>query len=410
MAAETPPIPDSPERDAALSIVRKLREAGHAAYFAGGCVRDQLLGLTPKDYDVATSATPDQVRAMFPRSNAVGAAFGVVLVYTGRGQERISTEVATFRNDGDYSDGRRPDTVTFTDAEHDAQRRDFTINGLFFDPLQSEGDGVIDYVGGRADLEAGILRAIGEPSQRFAEDYLRMLRAVRFAARFGFTLDPRTAQAIRDHADKLADIARERIGDEVERMLAGPTCVRAAQAAALLADLGLDRPMFGETLGDAATPTTIARLRESADEPTRLVAWLPSKTPAELRHALCLSNEHTDAIRDLRALRYELPSLLDRPIAQRKRRYAQDRFTDALNVFHAADPADEKADRIAQDRETLARDGIGLAPPPLLTGDHLVAAGHPPGPDFKTKLDAAYDAQLEGRLTTTAEALKLVTD
>ncbi|MEM7577601.1 MAG: CCA tRNA nucleotidyltransferase [Planctomycetota bacterium] len=405
--SETPTTP----RDAALHIVRVLRDHGHTAYFAGGCVRDQLLGLTPKDYDVATSAPPDAVRALFPRSNAVGAAFGVVLVYTGHGSApggRVATEVATFRNDGNYSDGRRPDDVTFTDAKQDAQRRDFTINGLFLDPLANDNERLIDYVGGRPDLQAGILRAIGNPDQRFAEDYLRMLRAVRFAARFHFKFDPYTEQAIRKHADKLTGTARERIGDEVHRMLAGPTCKRAARAATLLASLGLDAPLFGRSLCDAATPNSLAALPENADHPTRLVAWLPTLTPKQLRRSLCLSNGQTDAIRDLRELLNAFPALLDQPIASRKRRYTHTRFSDALNIFRVASPSASQANALAEDRDHLTDDGIGLAPPPLLTGDHLVAAGHRPGPDFKTKLDAAYNAQLEGRIATQAQALQYV--
>ena len=402
-------------RDAALHILRTLRDAGYTAYLAGGCVRDQLLGLTPKDFDVATSATPSQVQQRFPRSNAVGAAFGVVLVYTNHGKERISTEVATFRSDGHYADGRRPDSVTFTDAKHDAQRRDFTVNGLFLDPLHpatcnphADDDGVIDYVAGRADLDARLLRAIGDPDQRFAEDFLRMLRAIRFAARFRFTIEARTTHAIRAHADQLADIARERIGDEVQRMIADITSERAADAATLLVDLGLDAPIFGNPIADRATPDTLRRLPDHADYPTRLVAWLPALSPSELRRSLCLSNEHSAAIRDLRHILHRVPTLPAQPVAGRKRLYAHARFEDALQILRA-DPATAHcaAERDAE-RHALAADGIGLAPPPLLTGDALIAAGHRPGPQFKTQLDAAYDAQLEGRITTADQALALL--
>jgi poly(A) polymerase len=213
-APALPPRPRS-DRDDALAVVRRLREAGHVAYFAGGCVRDQLLGLTPKDYDVATDAPPQRVRELFTRTDAVGAAFGVILVRHRRSQ----IEVATFRTDLEYRDGRRPEGVRFATAEQDAQRRDFTINGLFFDPLE---DRVIDYVGGQADLEARVVRAIGEPDRRFEEDHLRLLRAVRFATRFRFKIDPATEDAIVRHAAQLARISPERIAEELLLILAPP--------------------------------------------------------------------------------------------------------------------------------------------------------------------------------------------
>src|SRR5919199_235347 len=181
------------ERDDALAVLRRLRDAGHVAYFAGGCVRDLLLGLEPKDYDVATDAPPQRVRELFGNTQAVGQAFGVILVRHRRSQ----VEVATFRSDGAYLDGRRPSEVRFTTAEEDAQRRDFTINGLFSDPTEGR---IIDYVGGQEDLKNKLLRAIGDPDRRFEEDHLRLLRAVRFAARFGLDIEPHTSDAIRSHA------------------------------------------------------------------------------------------------------------------------------------------------------------------------------------------------------------------
>src|SRR5688572_25076472 len=207
--------PRSATREDALAVVRRLRDAGHVAYFAGGCVRDQLLGLDPKDYDVATDAPPDRVRQLFSNTQAVGAAFGVILVR----QRKSQIEVATFRTDGKYLDGRRPEGVVFTTAEEDAKRRDFTINGLFYDPVE---DKVIDYVGGRADLERRIIRAIGNPDERFAEDHLRVLRAVRFAARFGFDIEPATASAVQSHARHLPRISPERVAEELRLMLTPP--------------------------------------------------------------------------------------------------------------------------------------------------------------------------------------------
>src|SRR5688572_30028855 len=213
--SDQPPEIHSTRQDA-LAVVQRLRGAGHVAYFAGGCVRDLLLGLEPKDYDVATDAPPDRVRELFKRTQAVGQAFGVILVRVGRSQ----VEVATFRAEGKYLDGRRPSEVRFTTAEEDAKRRDFTINGLFLDPVTDE---VIDYVGGQEDLKNNVLRAIGDPRVRFEEDYLRLLRAVRFVARFNMNLDPETAKAIRAGAANLKAISPERVADELRLMLTPAT-------------------------------------------------------------------------------------------------------------------------------------------------------------------------------------------
>jgi len=206
----------SQPREFAVSVVKKLHEAGFQALWAGGCVRDQRLGRTPKDYDVATSATPDQIRDLFGRRRtlAIGAAFGVITVLGGKQAGQI--EVATFRRDDDYSDGRHPDGVTFSSAEEDAQRRDFTINGLFHNPLTGQD---IDYVNGSDDLQAKMIRAIGNPHERLAEDKLRMLRAVRFAATFDFTIEENTFAALHEHAHELTVVSAERISEEMRRML-----------------------------------------------------------------------------------------------------------------------------------------------------------------------------------------------
>lgn len=207
----------SPLWDDAREILRTLRDGGYQALLAGGCVRDALLGRPTKDIDIATAARPDQVEALFPgRTLPVGKAFGVILVKGATDRKNVF-EIATFRADGDYRDGRHPDEIRFADAEADAQRRDFTINGLFFDPQEER---LLDFVGGIADLAAGIVRAIGDPSRRFAEDKLRMLRAVRFAGTLGFALDEATATAIRDNAGRLRCVSAERIGQEFSRMLA----------------------------------------------------------------------------------------------------------------------------------------------------------------------------------------------
>jgi poly(A) polymerase len=279
------------ERAAALRLVRDLRAAGHVAYLAGGCVRDALLGLEPKDYDVATDAPPAAVHKLFRGSRSVGEAFGVVLVRSGG----VSIEVATFRREWGYADGRRPAHVEFTDARADARRRDFTINGLFEDPLPAgpepapPGHAIIDYVGGRADLAAGVIRAIGDPEERFSEDYLRLLRAIRFAAALNFAIEPATAAAIRAHAASLAGISRERIGAEVRRMLSPPepaatSTWRPARAALLMQDLLLDGPVLTEphvaaASGESALPT-LARLGAAAGAPERGTSHL-SADPAD---------------------------------------------------------------------------------------------------------------------------------
>lgn len=418
-------------REAATRIVRTLRAAGHVAYFAGGCVRDGLLGLAPTDYDVATDATPERIRALFPRTAEVGAAFGVVLVREAGtpGGPSATIEVATFRAEGPYSDRRRPDSVRFADPLSDARRRDFTINAIFLDPL-AEPDPeapspagvnptghIIDYVGGVEDLQRGVLRAVGNPDERLAEDHLRALRAVRFAARLGFTLDPATAAAIREHARELAGVSRERIGDELRRMMAHPS---RARAAALLQELLLDEPVLTEPHLDVPTPT-LAALGPDALYPTCLAAWAADRAGeldaaaiegvvARWRTALCLSNEErADLLAVLRGLALLRGPWLTSPVAAQKRAAAHSApggwFDQALVLLGATD-----ADRAAAVRARvaeLAATPSGLAPAPLVDGEDLIAAGLRPGPAFKQLLDRLYDAQLEDRVRTREEALEL---
>ncbi|MEM9416021.1 MAG: CCA tRNA nucleotidyltransferase [Planctomycetota bacterium] len=398
---------DSP-RQAALAVIRTLRSAGHTAYLAGGCVRDALLGLDPKDYDVATDATPDTVQQLFPYTAAVGAAFGVVLVYIRKhGRGRHTIEVATFRADGNYADGRRPDDVRFTTAEEDAQRRDFTINGLFADPRnEDEGeDTIIDYVGGQADLKAGVIRAIGEPSARFAEDYLRMLRAVRFAARFGFTIEPVTARAIQEHAPKLDQIARERIGEEVQRMLMGANPALAVQQ---LTGLGLDAAIFHGQAEHLDTQP-LERLDSQACYATRLSVWMSGRKPTlpakALRRSLMLSNDELRTLRDVEELTRAMPEWDGRSKARRKRTASAPCWSQAMLKWEAEQEAASLIETIKADLAELSNDGIGLAPTPLVTGEDLIAQGLTPGPRFKTLLDRTYDAQLEGRVKTKVQAL-----
>lgn len=410
--------PADSARDAAIRIIQTLREHGHTAYLAGGCVRDALLGKQPKDYDVATDATPDTVQHLFPKSAAVGAAFGVVIVYTPAppGTHRWVTEVATFRAESTYSDGRRPDAVRFTTAEEDAKRRDFTINGLFADPRPAHApadqpDRIIDFIEGQPDLKAGIIRAIGDPSERFGEDYLRMLRAVRFAARLGFVIEPRTSAALRANARYLGQISRERIGQEVLAMLAGP---RPALAVRLLQEHKLDGPTLNE---DPAEPmlTVSDKLGPDAQPPARLVAWMidrhgldkpPKRAIDRWRKALSLSNDHRDEIGRLFDLLERIGQWGGLTVAQRKRLAAHPTWPQALLVREACAG---DADRLNHEVQQLSADGIGLTPPPLLTGEDLIAQGLEPGPRFKTLLDQAYDAQLEGKLTSHHDAIHWLT-
>jgi poly(A) polymerase len=423
-------------REDALAVLRRLRQQGHVAYFAGGCVRDLLLGLEPKDWDVATDAPPKRVRALFSNTQAVGAAFGVILVKHGQS----SVEVATFRTEGAYSDGRRPDAVAFTTAEEDAKRRDFTINGLFLDPepgeeiagaVETPHGRVIDYVGGVADLRGRVLRAIGEPERRFAEDHLRLLRAVRFAARFGFVVERGTAEAIRVNAPKLRGISPERVADELRRMLTAPT--RAA-AWRMLWECALVDVIFrllpsGEGAEFEAGRSLFLRLapRQPVSFGLALAAGvldyrthgqgadpLPflgrreiSRTSRAMREALKISNEELDA---MVGILDPLETLLGDPepgIAAKMRFLARPTASQSRALLRAIAALGSHAQRVAKleaDFEELLK--VEVAPAPLITGDDLVAEGFRPGPVFRRILDAVYDAQLEGRVRTRQEAIE----
>jgi poly(A) polymerase len=410
-------------RAAAVATLSTLRRAGHVAYLAGGCVRDELLGLAPTDYDIATDATPDRIKALFKRTNEVGAAFGVVLVTLGPsdGIPRPATvEVATFRSEGPYTDRRRPDAVTFSDPRSDALRRDFTINALFLDPVGPPDAGapissaaqVIDFVGGRDDLARKVVRAVGHPAARLAEDHLRALRAVRLAARLGFEIDPATSGAIREHARELVGVSRERIGEELRKMMAHPS---RARAAALLQDLGLDSPVLSEA-AKPVPPRILASLQGFPAYPACLAAWALDRghpvaddhaaLVATYRRALALSNDEADALRDVLTALERLPDWAGLGVAAQKRLAGRaPGFPDALDLYRTLSP--HAAAAITARTAELAASPPGLAPGPLLTGDDLVAAGMKPGPGFRAILDRVYDAQLEGRVRTTAEALEL---
>ncbi len=401
------PRPDR-QRALALEIVKKLRAAGFAALWAGGCVRDELLGIVPKDYDVATNATPDQIRDLFGRRRtlAIGAAFGVVTVLGPRPAGQV--EVATFRSDATYSDGRHPDSVTFTTAEADAARRDFTINGLFYDPLE---DQVVDYVGGRRDLERCVVRAIGDPDQRINEDRLRMLRAVRFAAAFGFHLDEATCHAIRRSAGQIGEVSAERIGAEIRRMLTGD---HRAVAMELLRETELLAKVLPEVAALAPrdwgeTLRTLSRL----DGPT-----LPAALAALLVHTADPGVAATVG-RRLRYTNKEIERaawLIDRlPVArqaadapwpQLQRVLVHDGVAELVALLEATIGADAPAVELCRAR--LAWPAERLNPPPLVDGSDLIAHGLTPGPEFAALLERVRDAQLDGQISTRDEALALV--
>ncbi|MEL6110588.1 MAG: CCA tRNA nucleotidyltransferase [Planctomycetota bacterium] len=400
----------------AVRICAQLSEQGHVAYFAGGCVRDAMLGRAPKDFDVATDAVPDRVREIFGRRKtlAFGASFGVIGVLPNQKSDSTTTptEVATFRSDGDYSDGRRPDEVHFGDAKNDAQRRDFTINGLFYDPREAR---VIDYVDGEADLANGILRTIGDPERRFDEDKLRMLRAVRFATTLGFSVENATATAVRDHAQELSLVSAERIGAEMRRVIAS---VRADVGLRLLIDLRLDEIVL-PGIAEANLHHLSTRLRHRTGmgfEPSMALVLMAieeaigdSNLVTKQTKHWRLSNEESrrissamklwEAIAEGDKLRWsELqPKLTHRDIEV------------AMSVAEAI-VASEGRSRAGIERcgEALSWERDRLDPSPLLTGDTLREAGFKPGPQFRVWLESVRELQLDGELRTTEEAFEWV--
>ena len=389
-------------RDFAVWIARRLREHGHIAYLAGGCVRDRLLGLVPMDYDVATDARPDRIKALFQSAIGVGESFGVVLVRRGE----LVTEVATFRSDGVYSDGRHPDSISFGDEKADAARRDFTINAIFEDPLDGR---LIDHFNGRSDLDSRTLRAVGDPDQRLDEDRLRVLRAIRFAARFDLEIEPATSEALMRHASLLGSVSRERIGVEVRKMLADPGRARAVR---LLEDYGLDEQVLGSPRVENSRHDIIDRMGATAvDSMDALAAWMLDRGGAYQAdslnhvsaHLLLSNNESKQLSRTLQIVQLIEDDWAQLGVAPRKRLAADHRFSSALSLLKLRDP--KLAESVELDLGALARTGI--APEPLVDGDVLVNAGLTPGPAFGRILDAVYDAQLEQRVATHQDALEM---
>jgi poly(A) polymerase len=434
----------------AIRIAHTLRQHRYSAYLVGGCVRDLLLDREPADYDVATSATPQEVIGIFPQTFAVGAQFGVVLVPVRREtadgeRDNYAIEVATFRSDGAYSDGRHPDEVQFSkDARMDVQRRDFTINGLLLDPDTSE---ILDYVSGRQDLDRGIIRTIGEAHQRFAEDKLRMLRAVRFAARFGYTIEDRTLAAILELAPQIHQVSHERVRDEILKMLTEGHARRAFELldqTNLLEQVlpevkkmqGVAQPPQYHPEGDVWTHTLMlleglpagssktlalgALLHDVGKPPTFRVApdrirfdghaEIGTKMAEEICRRFRLSNDDTDQVLSLVANHMRFGDVQRMKDSTLKRFFRLPRFEQHLEL-HRLDCQSSHRDlslyEFAREKfHTLPAEQI--RPTPLITGADLIAAGYQPGPMFKELLTAVEDAQLDGSINTKEEAMELV--
>jgi len=424
----------------ASEIVRTLRGRGHQAFFAGGCVRDRLLGRRPKDYDVATGALPDEVLSCFPDARKIGERFGVVQVRAAGAE----VEVATFRSEHDYRDGRRPHRVRFThNPEEDVVRRDFTVNGLLYDPIE---DRVLDYVGGRADLEARLIRAIGDPRLRFAEDKLRMIRAVRFAAALGFEIEPRTLAAIQERAREIKVVAAERIREELNRILTEGGARRGFELldeTGLLKEIlpeaarmkgvpqppefhpegdvwthtllmleGLEKPSvtlaLGVLLHDVGKPDTFRvadRIRfdghvERGVEIAKEIMGRLRYSKREIEQAAALVKHHM-RFRDLPRMR---PGKL-------KKFLRTGGFDEHLEL-HRLDCLGSHRNlenyEFARKKLEEFREEEALRPPRLITGDDLKREGYEPGPAFQRILSEVEEAQLEGRLADRNEALEFV--
>ena len=394
-------------RQGAERVAARLRQAGHQAYFAGGCVRDQLLGRVPKDYDIVTDARPPQVTGLFRRTIQVGAAFGVVKVMIGDG---LDYEVATFRTEGEYSDGRRPDEVLYSDDwREDVARRDLTINALLMDPVTEE---VLDAVGGRADLDARLIRAVGDPVRRVDEDKLRMLRAVRFAARFDFAIEAATEAAIVHNADQLSVVSKERIVAELEGILRA----RADVGFRLLAKLGLLRPALPHVTAEGRLVDRMQRFSVTErlqDEQRYVVAWaatldgLERKAAEKALRSLKLSRE---AIRGALRLFDATPVLSDcaLPTSAAVMRLAAADDVDRVVAYQQVmvGPASPAVARLASAQNDIA--ATPLPSRPMLTGDDLKAIGLAPGRAFKDMLAAVDDAVLERRVTDREGAMSLI--
>ena len=387
-------------RQAAIRIIKRLRSEGFESLLAGGCVRDMLLGRAAKDYDVATDAHPKDVIKLFRRTLKVGAKFGVVMVLTGD----TRTEVATFRTETGYADGRHPDDVAFSNAAEDSARRDFTINGMFYDPIEKQ---VIDYVDGQVDLKKGLIRTIGPPEQRFSEDYLRMLRAIRFSTQLGFAIERQTFSAICDNAENISVISGERIAMELESLLTAPG--RSAGAGQLVKSK-LAESIFPGFSGEKAEAgiAVLAHLRKKIDFPLALAglfAGCEMDLAIEKCEALRLSRGQNKHIKFLLAGRGKLLDS-EMSLAELKLTLSEPYFRDLYELQRAIQKANQLSlsALLKLQKRARALRGQQLRPKPLLNGHKLIRLGAAPGPQVGQLAEEMYIAQLEGLLKTTDEA------
>ena len=393
-------------RKQALQVVRKLREAGFEAFFAGGCVRDMLLGRRPNDYDVVTNAQPPQIIGLFRRTLEIGAKFGVVMALL----EDKKVEVATFRTESGYADGRRPDSIEFTDARQDCLRRDFTVNGMFYDPFKRE---ILDYVGGRKDIQRRLLRTIGPPEERFAEDYLRLLRAVRFAVQLDFQIEASTWSAVCTISDKIKQISAERISAELQAILTHPARGRGT---GLLAESGLAQAIFPGLERSDLTPAmkVLEKMPRDIDWPLALAGFF-SGVPSE--KAL----QWTAGLKPSRAQLKGLDFLLrnqgkvgesELSLAQLKMLLTEPYFWDLYELACAELRADGQSlsKLLSLKKRALSIEGSRLRPKPLLNGHELIALGAAPGPMVGRLAKEMYIAQLGEQIHTARQAEKWAQD
>jgi tRNA nucleotidyltransferase/poly(A) polymerase len=425
-----------------LEIIHRLHQDGHLAYLAGGSVRDFLLNRDSKDHDIATSANPTQIAKLFPGSQLVGAHFGVVIV-PASGKRWV--EVATFRTDGSYGDGRRPESVSFSTPEQDAERRDFTINGLFYDP---ESSTLIDHVNGQSDLKAQLIRAIGEPAARFQEDHLRLLRAIRFATTLGFSIEPATWSALQKAAPLITKISPERIRDELDRIWLSPhrqtgfdLLVHSGLMAHILPEIlnlqGCEQPpqfhpegdvfvhtrlMLSKLPPDASLPLVLSVLfhdiakpaTQTIDPDTGRIRFnghdkLGAEMTDTILRRLKYSNDIIEATTAAVANHMHFIGVQQMRASTLKRFLARPHIEDELEL-HRVDCLGSNGlldnyEFLLQKRTEFASSPQPLIPPPLLTGRDLIALGLPPGPAFTAILHDAQSLQLEGTLTTKQDAL-----
>ncbi len=390
--------------DSAIEIVQLLRNASHEAYLVGGCVRDMVMGIEPADYDIATSAHPEQIMKLFPRTAAIGAKFGVVLVI----HQNHDFEVATFRSDEAYVDGRRPTGVVFTDVKTDVLRRDFTINGLLYDPIEKR---ILDFVHGQEDIANKVVRAIGDPSRRFQEDKLRILRAVRFGARLGYAIEPETWKAVCSMAPQIHQVSMERIQGEIVRTLIEGQARHGVQ---LLHASGLLREILPEVEWSDHLMDCLSQLKAGESSSFAMAVLLheiPSDVVERIVQRLKFSNAEIQHVVSLVRERSRMHALMALPVGALKKIFRLPEFEDHLELMRICDIAshrdlDDYNFALQKFRSWTPDD---IQPIPLVTGEDLIARGFTPGPIFKEILGRVEDEQLEGRLRDRTQALEFVT-